>query len=76
MNSVINSAQSVYEITRNRCTYAQYLRLVHTHSTYASTDYDHDNADGDNGYYDDDNDNNKLLCRCAQPKVLTKTNKP
>ena len=63
MNSVINSEQSVYELIRNMCTYAQYLHLVHTHSTYVSTDYDNDNADGDNYYCDDDNDNHKHLCR-------------
>ena len=52
-----------------------HIRLVLTHSTYVSTDYDNDNADGDNYYCDDDNDNHKHLCRRAQPKVLTKTNK-
>ena len=36
---------------------------VYTLSTYASTDYGNGNADGDNDYYDDDNDNHKLLCR-------------
>ena len=49
---------------------------VYTLSTYASTDYGNGNADGDNDYYDDDNDNHKLLCRWAQQKALTKTNKP
>ena len=63
MNSVINSAQSLYGVIRNRCTYAQYLHLVHTHSSYASTDYDNDNADRENDYYDDNNDNHKHLDR-------------
>ena len=64
MNSVLNSAQSVYEVVRSRCTHTQYLRLVDTDSTYVSTDYDNDNVDDDNDYYeDDDDDNHKLFCR-------------
>ena len=53
----------IVKFFRYRCTYAQYLPLVNTHSTYASTDYDNNNVDGDNDYYDDNNDNHKLLCR-------------
>ena len=67
MNSALNSALSVYEVIRSRCTHTQHLRLVETDSTYASTDYDNDNVDDDNHYYgdddDDDNDNHKLFCR-------------
>ena len=32
---------------------------------------DNDNVDDNNDYYDDGNDNHKLLCGWAQPKVLT-----
>ena len=48
MNSVINSAQSVYEVIREK------EAGVHKGFAYVSTDYDDDNAGDDNSDYDND----------------------
>lgn len=71
-NSVINSPQSIYGVIQEKETGVHKGFTYDDDNNYDKVENDHNYDDNDN--YDDDenddNDNDKLLFRLPQPKVL------